>query len=97
METVDYSKIEHYLAVIETGPAGGSWTVSKVCALDAINKVVKIAKEDWGIHGKGYVDVYDVTHAERFTTSGNPKDVATNKPLPYLYSVSVHIEKKAKR
>ena len=93
METIDYSKVEHYMATIETNAVGGSWAISKVCALDAINDVVRLAKQDWKIHGKGYVHVYDVTNSERFTTEGHPKDSATGVPLPYLYSVSVHISK----
>ena len=93
---IDYSKILHYMATLDTGIAAGSWAVSKVAALDAINNVVKIAKEDWKIYGRGYVHVYDVTHCERFTTEGHPKDVATGKPLPYLYSVLINIEKKYK-
>jgi hypothetical protein len=91
---IDYSKIQHYLAIIETGAVGGSWAVSKVAALDAINNCVKIAKQDWKIYGRGYCHVYDVTQADNFTTEGHPRDTATNKPLPYLYSVLVNIPKR---
>jgi hypothetical protein len=91
---IDYSKIEHYIAVIETGIVGGSWAVSKTSALDAINRVVYLAKQDWKIYGRGYVHVYDVTHSERFTTEGHPHDVETGKPLPYLYSVLINIPKR---
>jgi hypothetical protein len=94
---IDYSKIEHYMAVLETGGFTGSWAVSKVAALDAINNCVKIAKEDWKIYGRGYVHVYDVTHSDRFTTEGHPKDVATGKHLPFLYSVLVNVPRKGKR
>lgn len=94
---IDYSKIQHYMATIDTGICTGSWAVSKVSALDAINNVVNIAKEDWRIYGRGYVNVYDVTHSDEFTTEGHPKDTKTGKPLPYLYSVLINIERKPKK
>lgn len=96
MNDIDLSKVEHYLAVISIDSMAGSWAVSKKDALEAINSVVKHAKRDWKIYGKGYVAVYDVTHSERFTTEGHPRDSESRKPLPYLYSVHVDLGPKPK-
>lgn len=97
MSDIDYDKVQHYLATLGVGPACGSWALSKTSALDAINRVVKIAQYDWKIFGKGYVAVYDVTDADEFTTEGHPRNTATKQPLPYLYSVSVDLPKPKKR
>lgn len=91
----DYSNVTHYLAIIDAGQGAGSWAHDEI-ALEAINRVVRIAHSDWHF-ATGAVHIYDLSNADRFTTGPQPRNSETREPLPYLYSVTAKFEQAAKK